>query len=163
MAISKELQRLYSSAPDNTVIMDAVVLSCPAWTESVYAITHVIEDTVKEYPAGSPQTFIPAKFGLSKPREDDSGVVEISLEFDVSPGLYSLLEQAENLQANITAHFLCYTENSAVPASPPLELTMDAVTVTEKTVSFQARNAGLVDRAFPYHIALADAYPGLSR
>jgi Domain of unknown function (DUF1833) len=163
MALSLELQRLYSSAPDNTIIMDAVVLSCLAWSETIYAITKVIQDTIKEFPAGTPQTFMPAKFALVRPKESDSGVVEISIDFETTAALYSLLEEAERIQANITATFLVYTEKDAAPAAPPLELTLDSVTITETTVSFTARNSGLVDKAFPYRIALADSYPGLSR
>lgn len=163
MPISPELQRLYSSAPDNLVIMDAVVLSCSAWEEDVCAITNVIKDTPKEYPAGTPRIFMPSTFGLSRPKENDSGVVEISIDFETTRELYSLLEDAEKLRANITATFLVYTEDSNVPASPPLELTLDSVVVTETRVKFTARNSGLVDKAFPYRIALADSYPGLSR
>jgi hypothetical protein len=163
MALSPELQRLYSSSPDNTLILDAIVLSSAAWSTPVYVITNVIEDTVKEYPVGSPQTFIPAKFGLSRPKENDSGVVEISIEFETTAALYTLLEEAERVQANILATFLVYTEDDDKPASPPIELTLDSVTITEKSVSFTARNSGLVDRAFPYRIVRADNYPGLSR
>ena len=163
MAISPELARLYSSAPDNEIIMDAVILSCPAWKEDVNLITNVIQDTVKQYPAGNDRMFIPAKFGLSRPKEDDTGVIEISMEFDVTKELYDLLESAEKLSNNITATFICYVEALAVPASPPYVLQMDSVTVTEKKVSFNARNAGLVNREFPYRVVLADSYPGLSR
>jgi Domain of unknown function (DUF1833) len=163
MTLSLELQRLYSSAPDNTVIMDAVVLSCVAWNESVYVITNVVQDTVKEFPVGTPQVFMPVKLGLSRPKENDSGVVEISIDFETTAALYTLLEESERIQANITATFLVYTEKDSTPASPPLELTLDSVTITEKTVSFTARNYGLVDKAFPYHVVLADSYPGLSR
>lgn len=163
MPLSQELQRLYSSAPDNSVIHDAIVLSCSAWSEDVACITATIQDTVKNYPAGNPRTFIPAKFGLSKSRSDDSGVVEISIELDVTAALYTLLEKAEAIQSKITATFLVYTEADADPAAPPLVLTLDAVTVTETKVSFNARNSGLIDRAFPYRTATAAEYPGLSR
>jgi hypothetical protein len=163
MALHPELARMYSSAPDNSVIYDAIVLECSAWPDSVAVMNKVITDTTKNFPAGTPKSFQPANFGLTKPKDDDSGVLEISIELDVSAALYVLLEEAEKIEANITATFITYVDNHDNPANDPYVLTLDAVTVTETKVSFKARNSGLIDRAFPYRFVTEVDFPGLSR
>lgn len=163
MTISAELQRVYSSAPNNTPFYEGLVLSHPDWPEKIAIITNTITPMVKNLD-GQPVTFNPAAFTITLPRRDDFGLVELAVNFPLaSRQMVELIELAEKAQKPITAKLSVYLDSSPDPQMTPIELQLNQIGMTETEVTGIASRIDLLNKIFPRRIVRPESFPGLYR
>lgn len=163
MALSPELQRIYASAPVNTVAYEALVLTHPAWAEPVAIITNTVTNTTKNF-NGQPIEFTAAVFEVQLPKRDDLGVVQLSVSFPiVTRRMMELITQAETARTPISATMLVFIDASMDSQIDPIELQLDAVAINEEEVTGIASRIDLINKIFPRAIVRPDNFPGLYR
>jgi len=163
MALSLELQRIYSSAPTNTPFYEGLVLNHPSWPEPVAIITNTVVETTKNV-NGEPILFHPSNFQVVLPKRDDLGLVQLSINFPiVTRNMMELIELAESARTPIQAILLIYIDGSDDSQLTPVELQLDQIAVTEEQVTGVATRVDLLNKVFPRTIVRPDNYPGLYR
>lgn len=163
MSLTPELQRVYSSAPNNTPFYEGLVLQHPAWTAPIAIMTNTIETVTKNLNGVAIQ-FNPAAFSITLPKRDDFGLVELSINFPlVSRDMVELLERAEQSQQSIKAIVAVYLDGSPDPQMEPIELQLNQVAMSEELVSGTATRIDLLNKAFPRRIVRPETFPGLYR
>lgn len=163
MALTPELQRIYSSAPNNTPFYEGLVLSHPNWTAPVAIITNTIETVVKNL-NGVPVTYIGANFEVALPSRNDLGLVQLQVNFPiVTKDMIELIELAEASRIAITATLTVYIDGSDEPQMTPIVLSLDSVAITEEVISGTATRIDLLNKTFPRNIVRPETWPGLYR
>lgn len=163
MTLTAELQKVYSSAPNNVQFYEGLVLTHPAWNEPIAIATNTVSPLDKTLNGKNIQ-FIPASFTITLPRRDDFGLVELAVNFPlVSREMVDLIELAEKAQKPITATLAVYLDSSPDPQMTPIELQLNQVTMTEDTVSGIASRIDLLNKIFPRRIVRPESFPGLYR
>lgn len=163
MSLTPELQRVYSSAPNNTPFYEGLVLAHPAWTAPVSIITNTTNEMTKNL-NGVSLVFHPASFTISLPKRDDYGLVELAINFPlVSRAMVELIELAEKSQKPITATLAVYLDGSDEPQMEPIELQLNQIGMTEEAVTGIATRVDLLNKIFPRRVARPESFPGLYR
>lgn len=163
MAISLELQRIYSSAPVNIPFYEGLVLTHPSWLEPVAIITNTVTEQQKLF-NGNLITFMPANFQVELPKRDDLGLVELSINFPiVTRNMMDLITQAETARTPINVSLMIFIDGSDESQLTPVELQLDQIAVTEEAVTGVASRIDLLNKVFPRNIVRAENFPGLYR
>jgi hypothetical protein len=163
MALTPELQRIYSSAPNHVTFYEGLVLSHPNWSEPVAIITNTIEEMVKNLD-GNPITYHGANFEIALPKRDDLGLVQLQVNFPiVTKDMIQLIELAEASRIAITATLTVYIDGNDDPQMTPIVLSLDNVAITEEVISGVATRIDLLNKTFPRNIVRPELWPGLYR
>lgn len=163
MALTPELQAIYTSAPANVSFYEGLVLSHPTWDGVVAIMTNTAVEKTKLL-NGDPITFSPASFSVTLPKRDDLGLVELSINFPiVSRTMVELIERAERSQTAITATLAVYIDGADESQMTPVELQLDQIALTEDFVSGNASRVDMLNKVFPRNIVRPEMFPGLYR
>lgn len=162
MAISQDLQRVYSSNPTGVTFYDALYLSHPTWPVDLAYITNTIEDkTFNLY--GEPVVFKPASFEIKLPTRNDLGIVEFEILFPLTYTTIELVDLAEVSDDPITATLVTYLDGSPDPQMEPITLQLDTIALNDTNGIGRAQRIDLLNRMYPRGIVRPDVYPGLFR
>lgn len=163
MALTPELQAIYTSAPVNISFYEGLVLSHPTWDGVIAIMTNTATEKTKIF-NGAPVVFSPASFSVTLPKRDDLGLVELSVNFPiVSRMMVELIERAERSQTAITATLAVYIDSSDEPQMTPVELQMDQIAITEDLISGNASRVDMLNKVFPRNVVRPEMFPGLYR
>lgn len=162
MSLSLELQRVYSSAPNNVTYYDALYLSHPEWPSDLAYITNTIEEKTFNLD-GIPVLYTPATFSVSLPKRDDLGLVDFEITFPLTYDTIKLIELAEPSDEPITATLTTYLDGIVDPQMEPITLQLDNITVGFTSATGRAQRIDLLNRTYPRNIVRPAAYPGLVR
>jgi hypothetical protein len=163
MSLTPELQRIYSSAPNNTRFYEGLVLTHSAWTDPIAIMTNTVVPMTKVL-NGENIEFQPAAFAITLPKRDDFGLVELAVSFPlVSRGMVELIERAERAQKSILAKLTVYIDASPDPQMTPIELQLNKIAMNETEVTGVAARIDLLNKVFPRRIVRPESFPGLYR
>jgi hypothetical protein len=162
MALTDELKRIYSSAPVNTTVYEALLLTNPAWTSYIALINNSVEPRDFNF-KGVLTSYQPATFRVLLPKRNDFGLVDFEVQIPLTAQVASMLILAEQSKSPIQAAMTVYIDGQLDEQMTPIELTMDRVTMNDEFANGKAQRIDLLNRIFPRTIVRPDVYPGLWR
>lgn len=176
LSYSQAIAEAYSSAPEDTVILDTLEFRHPLFIDSTGAVVaiRVVNDhtalraALEADAPADPGRFVdfqPVRFGFRRPTESDSAQmpeVEISVS-NVARILIPYLDMAKESRAPISITYRPYLENDldAPHMQPPLTLTLRSVTVDTTNVTMRAGFGDMNNRRFPKVDYTPAKFPGL--
>ena len=159
--MSTLIERVYASA-GSEVIIDTVVLACPAWDEPLY-IVKGYEDMTLGLDGVVFKTFMAAPIAIALPKKSNQGNQTLSFAIDnVTGQAQKLIDSALFFSQRITLTFRRYLNvDLTSPSEKPFYATVLGGNVTGTTVQIEAGFADILNFAWPRRLYTADFAPGL--
>ncbi len=148
MALSRELQEVYSSNTLDIRAYDTIELSHSLFSQTFYLIQDDVSHTLK-LESGESVEFVPFGFNVVLPTKG-SNQQDVGLVFDnvAQIGIKELELAAENIKENIVCKYRAYIDGDDTPQSY-LELALTNVSADPFKITSNASRVSLYDRHVP--------------
>ena len=166
MPISKELQEVYASAPNDVRYVETLEITHSRFTQK-YFFTNDLHKWRFMLEDGTLQTFEPVPFEVTMPAKDTGGNQDLQIGLcNVGEEMMDALELANQKPSeNIRCVFRLFLDipNSRQQNNPGMELFITDVAVNLQTISAVATRFDVLNRLFPNKIYTTTDFPGLRR
>jgi hypothetical protein len=165
MVVSRQLARVYASAPVDDDYIETMELAHPLFSQTHYIVSQPdpVAATLED---GSAATFLPLPFSVQLPQQDGSGQQDLQIVIDnVDQVIIDELERAAgDPTTKVSATYRVFTRSDlTAPAFVLPALAMAQVIATESQVTGTASRTDVLNRPFPSILYTIALYPGLDR
>ena len=166
MSISRDLKRVYASAPSDRRYVDTLEMWHPMFPQRFF-ITNDVQIWQFLLEDGALVPFIPVPFALTWPTQDGKGQQDLQIQLDnIGREAMEAIEAASQMPTvNISVTLRVYLDiaNSPPQNNPPLVLTMNSLTIDASAIVGTGTRADTLNHSFPTELYRVDLFPGLNR